>query len=127
MVADFVDEYDGYLALTQDEQAKNPTIAKSTRALFECGADKGYWTGEKFMAQTKNACDIAEAKYPLNKNTIVFIFDQKQLPHQVRRLWRTPGKNILVKDGGPWRVLDTVWAGSVVHRRWCFQTAKPKA
>ena len=76
MVADFVDEYDGYLALTPDEQAKHPTVAKSARALFEYGADKGYWTGEKFMAQVKKACDIAEAKYPLNKHTVVFVFDQ---------------------------------------------------
>ena len=77
MVADFIDEYDGYPALSADEPAKYPTVAKSARALFEYGADKKqYWTGEKFMAQVKNACDIAEVKYSLDKHTIIFVFDQ---------------------------------------------------
>lgn len=50
MVADFVDELSGYLALSSDEQTTHPTIAKTSRALFEYGADKeGYWTGEKSM------------------------------------------------------------------------------
>ena len=113
MVADFVDEYNGYLALTAEEQAKHPTIAKSARALFEYGADKeGYWTGEKFMAQVKKACDIAEAKYPLDKHTIAFVFDQSSC-HTKYDDHALLAKSILVKDGGPRRVRDTVWAGSV--------------
>ena len=113
MVADFIDEYNGYLALTAEEQAENPAIAKSARALFEYGADKeGYWTGEKFMAQVKNACDIAEVKYRPNQHTIVFVFDQSSC-HTKYDDHALLAKNILVKDGGPRRVRDTVWAGSV--------------
>ena len=73
MVADFIDEYNGYSAHTAEEQAKNPAIAKSARAFFEYGADKeGYWTGEKFMARVKNACDIAEVKYRPDQQLSLF-------------------------------------------------------
>lgn len=80
MVSDFVDEHSGYLAFTPEEhrltKATLPSIAKSARVLFEYGADKeGYRTGDRFMANAKNACDIAEFKYDPAKHTIVFVFD----------------------------------------------------
>ena len=115
MVADFVEEHSGYLALTDAEhdtaKVKFPSIPKSSRVLFEYGADKeGYWTGDKFMAQVKSACDIAEAKYDPSKHTIAFIFDQSSC-HKKFDENALIAKNILVKDGGPRRVRDTVWAG----------------
>ena len=55
------------------------------------------------MAQVKNACDFAEAKYPLNKHTIVFVFDQSSC-HTKYDDNALLAKNILVKDGGPRRI-----------------------
>ena len=116
MVSDFVEEHNGYLALTPEEhdaaKVKFPTIPKSARVLFEYGADKeGYWTGDKFMTNVKDACDIAESKYNPAKHSIVFVFDQSSC-HKKFDEKALIAKNILVKDGGPRRVRDTVWAGN---------------
>lgn len=115
MVSDFVEEHDGYLAFTPEEhhaaKAKSPSIPQSARVLFEYGADKeGYWTGDRFMSQVKTACDIAEFKFNPEKHTIVFVFDQSSC-HRKFDETALIAKNILVKDGGPRRVRDTVWAG----------------
>ena len=48
MVADFIDEYDGYLALSADEQAKYPIVAKSARALLN-------------MEQTRNGIGLVKS------------------------------------------------------------------
>ena len=116
MVSDFVDEHNGYLAFTAEEHClakeTSPSISKSARVLFKYGADKeGYWTGDRFMAQVKTACDIAEFKYDPSKHTIVFVFDQSSC-HKKFDEKALIAKNILVKDGGERRVRDTVWAGN---------------
>ena len=64
------------------------------------------------MAQVKNACDIAEVKYPHNQHTLIFVFDQSSC-HTKYDDQALLAKNILVKDSGPRRVRDTVWAGNV--------------
>ena len=56
--------------------------------------------GSQFMAQFKNACDMAEVKYPLNKHTVIFLFDQSSC-HTKYDNHELLVKNILVKDGGP--------------------------
>ena len=63
MVSDFVDEYDGYLRLPDEQFAcakeDNPSIVQSARVAFEYGSEcGGYGTGERFMTQMKTACDI---------------------------------------------------------------------
>ena len=115
MVSDFVEEHDGYLVLSTGEhdaaKKKFPLIPRSARVLFEYGADKeGYWTGDKFMANVKDACDTAESKYDPAKHTIEFVFDQSSC-HKKFDEKALIAKSILVKDGGPHRVCDTVWAG----------------
>ena len=108
MVAEFIDEHNGYLQLTPEEQAANPSLPKSARAFLEYGAEReGYWTGEKFLTQVKNACDIAEVKYPQHQHTLVFVFDQSSC-HTKYDDQALLTKNILVKGGGPRRVRDTV-------------------
>ena len=45
--------------------------------MLEYGADKeGYWTSEQFMAQVRNAVDIADIKYRRDRYTVVWLFDQ---------------------------------------------------
>ena len=69
MVSDFIDEYNGFLALT-DEQFKeakksNPSMKKYAHEFLEYGENReGYWTRDKFVKQMERAVDIAEIKYP---------------------------------------------------------------
>lgn len=122
MIADFIDEHEGYLRLSDDQYRHasmvNPDIAQSARVLLEYGAERdGYFTGDRFLQQMERACDIAEFKYPPSSNTVVFILDQSSC-HKKYSEQALLAKNILVKDGGPRRVRDTKWAGahqSMVH------------
>ena len=114
MVSDFIDEYDGYLRLTDAQfdlaQADDSAISKSARVTFEYGSERGgYWTGERFMEQMVIACDIAAIKYPSHSHTVVFILDQNSC-HRKFNEKALIARNILVKDGGPRRLRDNVWA-----------------
>ena len=81
MVSDFIDEKNGYLALTKEEydraKVSAPNIRMHARELFEYGeAKEGYWTSEKFMEQVSRAVEIAEVKYPKEEGwKHVWIFD----------------------------------------------------
>ena len=78
--------------------------------LCKYGADtEDYWTGDRFMAQLKNAEDIVDFKYPPNHYTVVWLFDQSSC-HRKFNDQALLAKNILVKDGGPRCVRDTDWA-----------------
>ena len=60
MISDFVDQHRGYLRLTDSEHAvvtaNDTDFPKTACALLEYGAEKeGYWTGEKFMENVKDA------------------------------------------------------------------------
>ena len=114
MVSDFVEEHGGYLRLSpaEVENAKMlfPSINPSPRCLLEYGAEKeGYWTSERFMAQIRNAADIADCKYGTT-HTIVWLFNQSSCHKKFDELSLQASK-ILVKDGGSRRVRDTIWAG----------------
>ncbi len=65
----------------------------------------------------KNACDIAEVKYPPSTHTVVFILDQSSC-HKKFAEHALIAKNILVKDGGPRRVRDTTWARAPQLSSW---------
>ena len=115
MVSDFVEEYDGYLCLSDEQferaKADTPSIVRSARVAFEYGSEcGGYWTGERFMMQMKTASDISEFKYPSHSHSIAFILDQSSC-HRKFDEKALIARNILVKDGGPRRIRDTVWAG----------------
>ena len=81
MVSDFIDEKNGYLALTKEEydraKVSAPNNRMHVRELFEYGeAKEGYWTSEKFMEQVSRAVEIAEVKYPKEEGwKHVWIFD----------------------------------------------------
>ena len=61
------------------------------------------------MEQIRNAADIADVKYGAT-HTIVWLFDQSSCHKKFDELALQSSK-ILVKDGGPRRVRDTVWGG----------------
>ena len=56
MVSDFIDEHNGFLALSDEEydaaKVSNPRIHKYAREFLEYGESReGYWTRDKFIAQ----------------------------------------------------------------------------
>ena len=54
-----------------------PSIPQKARVVLKFGSQSdGYWNNELFIAQVKKGISIAEFKYPLSNNTIVFLFDQ---------------------------------------------------
>ncbi len=69
MVSDFIEEKNGYLALTMEEYERakltDPTIRLQAREFLKYGESKeGYWTSDKFMKQMEMAVKVAEFKYP---------------------------------------------------------------
>ena len=81
MVSDFIDELNGYLALTKEEydhgKVTDPTTHLQAREFLEYGESKEeYWTSDKFMKQMEMAVRIAEVKYPKSDDwRHVWIFD----------------------------------------------------
>ena len=64
MVSDYIDEHNGFLALTEDEyqaaKQTNPAIKRYAREFLEYGENKeGYWTRDRFMEQMERAVTIA--------------------------------------------------------------------
>lgn len=113
MVAEFIDKHNEYLELTPEKHSSNSSLPKSSRVFLEYSAEReGYWTGDKFMTRVKNALDVVNMKYPSNKNKIVFVYYQSSY-HTKNDDQALLAKNILVKDGGPRIIRDTVWAGNV--------------
>jgi hypothetical protein len=69
MVSDFVDEHNGFLALSDAEhhrpKTSNPRIHKYVREILEGGENReGYWTWDRFIKQMERAIEIAEIKCP---------------------------------------------------------------
>ena len=87
MVSDFIDEHNGFLALSDEEyktaKASNPHICKYAREFLEYGeAREGYWTRDKFIAQMHHAIEIAEIKYQKEDGwRHVWVFDHS-IVHQ---------------------------------------------
>ena len=81
MVSDFVDEHNGFLALSDEEhdaaKASNPRIRKYAHEFLEYRESKeGYWTRDKFIAQMARAIEMAEIKYPKEDGWChVWVFD----------------------------------------------------
>ena len=92
------------------------SIPRTAHVLFEYGAEKeGYWnsSSSRFMANIKDAVAIAKFKYPPEKNTLVFIFDQSSC-HKADAENALNITRMNVRPGGKQPCMrDTVWAGQV--------------
>ena len=70
MVSEFIEEKDGYLALSDEQYEFEVTntdqnIEKSALAVLEIGEHReGYWNSDRFMEQVGKAVKIANLKYP---------------------------------------------------------------
>ena len=114
MVSDFIDEKQGYLALTAEEydreKATDPMVKLQARTFLEYGESKeGYWTADKFMKQIEEAVKIAEIKYPKTEGwRHVWIFDHSSCHAamsedalDVNKMNVNPGrKQRKMRDGG---------------------------
>ena len=81
MVSDFVTKYNSLLEFTDKEfrceSDANPSIRKCACEIVKFGSgNEGYWNSEKFLKQMKRAIVIADAKYPSDRLSKVWIFDQ---------------------------------------------------
>ena len=119
MVSDFVDQVNGYLALTDDEfkeaHAKDLTITQKARRTLEYGESReGYWSCDKFMLQMEVAVKIADIKYPKSEGwNIVWIFDHSSC-HTAMAADALDVSKMNVKPGGKQAVMhDTFWGGKV--------------
>ena len=70
MVSEFIEENDGYLALSDEQYEfevgnRGEDVDKSACAILEIGEQReGYWNNDRFMEQMEKAVKIAEVKYP---------------------------------------------------------------
>ena len=118
MVSDFIEPHNGFLRLTDAElavaKAADPDMVQMARVLLEYGAEReGYWTGEKFMKNIKDAVKIAKHKYPTDSYTVCWIFDQSSC-HKAFAEDALNANRMNVRPGGAQsRMRDTVWARQV--------------
>ena len=116
MVSDFIDEHNGYLALTQEEydrvKVSDPSERLQARQFLEYGeAKEGYWTSDKFMAQIEKAIRIAEVKYPKEEGwRHVWIFDHSSC-HGAMAKDSLDVKKIKVNPGGKQPLMHDGWCG----------------
>ena len=81
MISDFIDEKNGFLALTKEEYDRavvnDPSIRMYARQFLEYGESReGYWTSDKFIVQIEKSVKIANLKYPKSDGwSVVWVFD----------------------------------------------------
>ena len=69
MYSDFIEEYNGFLALTDEEYERakqtDPNFPRVARQKYLLGKGyEGYWTTRHLMKNLKDAVRIAQFKYP---------------------------------------------------------------
>ena len=88
MVSDFIDEHNGFSALTdaEYEQGKQNLMYSDlqhyARKLLKYGAEfQGYWNSEKFLVQVEAAIKIAKVnyKYASDQYNVVWFFDHSSI------------------------------------------------
>ena len=119
MISDFVDEHQGFLALTDGEhqlaKQSDPEIKQYAREFLEYGESReGYWTRDKFIAQMERAIKIAEIKYPKTQGwRHVWVFDHSSC-HAAMGDDALEVAHMNVKPGGKQRIMrDTTYDGKV--------------
>ena len=119
MVSDFVDEHNGFLALSDAEhdraKASNPRIHKYAREFLEYGENReGYWTRDRFIKQMERAIEMAEIKYPKEGGwRHVWVFDHSSC-HAAMADDALDVNKMNVRPGGKQRIMrDTTWNGRV--------------
>ena len=118
MVSDFVTEFDGLLQLSIKEYRRaaesDPSIRMCAREILKFGSgSEGYWNNARFLKQMEMAIKIADIKYPSDKYSKVWVFDQSS-GHCAFREDALHVTRMNVGSGGAQpRMRDTIWDGRV--------------
>lgn len=119
MVSDFVDEHNGFLALTEEEHScakqKYPTIKRYACVYLEYGEYcEGYCNRDQMMKQMDKAVAIAEVKHPKSDGwQHVWVFDHRNC-HNVMADDALDALNVNVNPGCARRKMrNTGWQGQV--------------
>ena len=131
MVSDFIDEFNGYLCLSDTEfslakRTYGNNIKKEARQYLEYGESReGYWTSDKFLAQMEHAVKIADIKYPKGLGyCVVWVFDNSSC-HNAYADDALNANNMNAKPGGKQAHLrDTEW--NEKPQRMVFNIGIPK-
>ena len=129
MVSDFIEEYGGYLQLSDEEyeraKVSHSGLWKEARQLLKLGSEyEGYWNSEKFLRQVDKSITIAEIKYSRETHSIVFLFDQSS-GHTAFSEDALNVHRMNVKPGGSQpRLRDTIWNGQT--QKMVFSDGTPK-
>ena len=118
MVSDFITEFDGLLQLSIEEYRRaaesDPSIRMCAREILKFGSgSEGYWNNARFLKQMEMAIKIADIKYPSDKYSKVWVFDQSS-GHCALREDALHVTRMNVGSGGAQpRMRDTIWDGRV--------------
>ena len=118
MVSDFIDEHNGFLALTDTEyeQGKEmyPDLQQHARRLLKYGAEfEGYWNSEKFLVQVEAAIKITKVKYASDQYNVLWFFDHSS-GHTAFAEDALNASRMNVRPGGKQPVMrDTVYNGKL--------------
>ena len=118
MVSDFIDEHNGFLALTdaEYEQGKQmyPDLQQHTHRLLKYGAEfEGYWNSEKFLVQVEAAIKIAKVKYASYQYNVIWFFDHSS-GHTAFAEDALNASRMNVRPGGKQPVMyDTIYNGKL--------------
>ena len=129
MVSDFIDEHNGYLALSDAEydQGKQtyPDLQQQARKLLKYGAEfEGYWNSEKFLEQVEAAIKIAKVKYASDQFNVLWFFDHSS-GHTAFAEDALNASRMNVKPGGKQPVMhDTVYNGK--SQKMILRDGRPK-
>ena len=132
MVADFIDEYNGFLRLTDEEfsagkQIYGDDIEQEARHLITYGSNAdGYWNGEKFFMQVEDAYRISVVKYSRDKFDVVWIFDNST-GHAKMAPDALIASHMNVGPGGQQpKMHDTVWGPDKTPQKMVLPDGRPK-
>ena len=118
MVSDFVTEFDGLLQLSIDEYRKaaesDPSVRMCAREILKFGSgNDGYWNNARFLKQMEMALKIADIKYPSDKYSKVWVFDQSSGHCAFREDTLNVNRMNVGSGGAQPRMRDTMWDGRV--------------
>ena len=132
MVADFIDEYNGFLRLTDEEFERGkaqygPDLEQEARHVITYGANAdGYWNGDKFFFQVQDAHLISLVKYPRDRYDVVWQFDHSP-GHAKMAPDALVAHHMNVSPGGSQpKMRDTVWGPERVPQKMVLEDGRAK-
>lgn len=122
VISDFVDEFGGFLRLSDEEydnipdDDNKPSSKEARESLYYGAKREGYCDNQKFMAQVFRAEKIARIKYPPEQYNILWLFDQSS-GHTAMASDALVATRMNVSDGGAQpKMHDTIMPGGRIQK-----------